>query len=72
MLAFALGVSSIYWSLFIPFMFGEIVQFRATITERIEQRKKRDEVLDEMRHESEEEFESDERLSRYNEVIKLN
>ena len=72
LIAFALGVSSIYWSLFVPFTFNEVVQFRATIKERMEQRKKREEVLNEMREESEDGFTSDEQLSRYNEVIKLN
>ena len=70
--AIALSVSSIYWSLFVPFTFGEIVQFRTTIKDRLEQRNKREETLKEMRIESEEEFDSDEHLSRYNEVIKWN
>lgn len=72
LMAFSLGVSSIYWSLFIPFMFGEVVRFRATIKERLEQRERREEVLKEMQQESEGGFESDERLSRYNEAINLN
>ena len=70
LLTFALAVSSIYWSAFVPFTFGEITEFRATTKERIEQRKNREEVLKEMRKESEEDFESDEQLARYNQVVK--
>ena len=70
LLACTLGVSSIYWSMFIPSMFHEIVRFRSQIYERLEERRSKEDLLSEMRREAEEGFKSDARLDAYNEIVK--